>query len=400
MNVPEPRLSNRPAREARRALALAWSVGFAMWGLLLSVGAVLPSIQTELGLSFTARSLVLALPFLSIAVSAVPGGWLADRRGIRRSVSLGGTIAVIGAGLRAVPGPLAVLLAAGTLFGVGLGLVIPNLPKLVSLRYGPRTAGLATGIYSTGLIGGSVCGIYVTTALASAAGSWRIALTAWTALGAVTVAGWGFLLPPEDRQQPVGRREYRRLLGQRRLWILAFLFAAGNASYFFLVGAYPEYLTTRNVPVNDAFGQLALLIGTGIPAIFVAPTLSDRAGVRRPFLWGPHALIAVLLFGVGSVPREALPLVSVGLGLAEMAIFSLALLLAVDLFPPDEVGRASGLVISIAYVGALLGPLGFGIAMDLTHSFTAILAAFALLSVASAIAVFALPETGGRGRRP
>lgn len=34
-----------------------------------------------------------------------------------------------------------------------------------------------------------------------------------------------------------------------------------------------------------------------------------------------------------------------------MAVFALALLLPVDLFPPGEVGRASGIAVSVAYVG-------------------------------------------------
>ena len=146
-------------------------------------------------------------------------------------------------------------------------------------------------------------------------------------------------------------------------------------------------------------GQLALLIAVGVPAIFLAPIMSDRLRVRRPFLWGPHALIAALLLLIGRLPLAAIPAVSIGLGLAEMAIFALVLLLPVDLFSPEEVGRGSGIVVSFAYVGALVGPLAAGIAVDLSGSFEGVLEAFALLSVLAALATFALPETGARGGR-
>src|SRR6184192_935122 len=144
MGPSQPDEPSTPARDARRDLALAWAVGFTMWGLLLSVDPLLPAIQDELALTFTLRSLVLALPFLSMAIAAIPGGLLADRSGIRRSVTLGGAIATGGAALRAIPGGTVLLLTAAVVFGVGLVLVIPNLPKLVSTRYG-RDRGLLHG---------------------------------------------------------------------------------------------------------------------------------------------------------------------------------------------------------------------------------------------------------------
>jgi CP family cyanate transporter-like MFS transporter len=391
--------SNRseiPHQNPRTALALAWAVGFTMWGLLLAVQAVLPTIQEEMGLSHTVRSLVLALPFLSMAGFAIPGGYLADRVGMHRTVTLGGAVGCLGAGLRAVPGPPALLLAAASLFGVGLGIVIPNLPKLVGTRYGSYR-GLATGIYSTGLIAGSAIGVYATGPLAEAIGGWRMALAAWAAAGIIVVAAWSLLLPKDRAAAQAPRLDYRALLRRRELWLLAFLFASANASYFFLIGAYPQILAVRGLPPDAATTQLALLIAVGVPAIFLAPVLSDRTGVRRPFVWGPHALIAALLLGLPIVPLDAVSVVSVGLGFAEMAIFALALLLPVDVFPPDEVGRAGGVVFSMAYVGALLGPLGSGLAVDLLGTFDGAVVAFAFLSLASIVVVLVFPETGRRG---
>ena len=399
MGPSQPDEPSTPARDARRDLALAWAVGFTMWGLLLSIDPLLPAIQAELALTFTLRSLVLALPFLSMAIAAIPGGFLADRSGIRRSVTLGGAIATGGAALRAVPGGTVLLLTAAVVFGVGLGLVIPNLPKLVSPRYGRDRGGFATGVYSTGLITGSVAGVYATKPLADALGSWRWALLVWAVLGTSVMAAWALLVSPVDPRPRLSETGFRSLVRRRELWVLAFLFAAGNASYFFLVGNYPPYLTSRGLGLDAALGQLALLIAVGVPAIFLAPIMSDRLRARRPFLWGPHALIAALLFLTGRLPLAAIPPVSIGLGLAEMAIFALVLLLPVDLFSPEEVGRGSGIVVSFAYVGALVGPLAAGIAVDLSGSFEGVLEAFALLSVLAALATFALPETGARGGR-
>lgn len=387
-----------PPGTAIRVMVAAWFMGFLMWGLLLSVSSLLPSIQEEMGLSFALRSLVLSLPFLLLAVSAIPGGYLSDRVGIRRTVALGALVAVGGSGLRGLPGPSAFLLVAAAVFGVGLGLVIPNLPKLVSQWSSSQRGGLPTGIYSTGIILGSVVGIYATLPLAEALGSWRQALLVWTGLGVITLALWLLLVPGGDVRHRQSSRGYRDLLTNRNLWILAFIFAAGNASYFFLIDAYPEFLFSRGLGREQAAGQLALLVAIGIPAIFIAPVLSDRVGLRRPFLWAPHLLIATLMFLLPTFPLGAVWFISMGFGLTEMTIFALALLIPVDLFRRDEVGRASGIILSVAYVGALLGPLGFGLIVDLTASIELALSTYGALSLVTLGVVFLLPESGGRGR--
>src|SRR5207247_5551637 len=142
---------------------------------------------------------------------------------------------------------------------------------------------------------------------------------------------WVAPVPPFPRPSHTG---FRSLVRRRELWVLAFLFAAGNASYFFLVVNYPPYLTSRGLGLDAALGQLALLIAVAVPAIFLAPIMSDRLRARRPFLCGPHALIAALLFLIGWLQLAAIPPVSIGLGFAELAIFTVVPMLPVAVFLP------------------------------------------------------------------
>src|SRR5437764_640424 len=100
------------------------------------------------------------------------------------------------------------------------------------------TVGFATGVYSTGLIMGSVAGVYLTKPLADVLGSWRWALVIWAALGVCVVGAWTLWVSPAHPSPRQSETGFRTLLRRRELWVLAFLFAAGNASYFFLVGNY------------------------------------------------------------------------------------------------------------------------------------------------------------------
>src|SRR5215470_1553194 len=77
-------------------------VGFNLRSVILAVPPVLPLIQHDLALSYTATGFLTALPVLVLAVGAWPSGLLAERIGARPCVSIG--LVLLGAGtiLRAV----------------------------------------------------------------------------------------------------------------------------------------------------------------------------------------------------------------------------------------------------------------------------------------------------------
>jgi sugar phosphate permease len=77
-----------------------------------------------------------------------------------------------------------------------------------------------------------------------------------------------------------------------------------------------------------------------------------------------------------------LSVISVVLGRTIISVYVMCLILPVDLFPEEIVGTASGLVISLGYVGGLIGLLLAGYLADTTGSFSFIPLFLALISVA------------------
>ena len=65
------------------------------------------------------------------------------------------TLVAVGGGLRAFAPEFVLLLALTFVFGAGIGLSQPSLPRLMRSRF-PLRLGVTTGIYASGLISGSI----------------------------------------------------------------------------------------------------------------------------------------------------------------------------------------------------------------------------------------------------
>ena len=79
-------------------------------------------------------------------------------------------------------------------------------------------------------------------------------------------------------------------------------------------------------------------------------------------------------------------------GITFGGVFALLLALPVEIVQGNQVGRAAGAILSIGYIGALLGPPLTGFLRDLTGAFGA---GFLVLTIAGIVAVglsYGLPE--------
>ena len=142
----------RPAvRSGVFYLALLWLIGAQLRLTILAVPPVLPLIHRDLALSEKAIGVLSALPVLLLALAAIPGSLMVARLGARRGCILGLAIVAIAGAARGL-GPSAPMLYGMTLaMGVGVALMQPTLPTLVSEWFAAR-AGFATGIYANGLL--------------------------------------------------------------------------------------------------------------------------------------------------------------------------------------------------------------------------------------------------------
>ena len=174
------------------ALALLSLVAFNLRTGLIGVGPILPDVTDDLHLTHTQGSLLVALPTALMGLSALPGGRLVDRFGARAIITIGLALVALAGGLRATANLFPMLVLLTGIFGIGIGIAQPGLPRL-GLALFPRNAGLATGVYAGGFFAGSVVASFFTPVLlgfSDELSRWRIPLAVWGGLAGLSLAIW------------------------------------------------------------------------------------------------------------------------------------------------------------------------------------------------------------------
>jgi CP family cyanate transporter-like MFS transporter len=367
-------------------LALAWFVAFNLRSGFIGLGPALPALTVDLGLSFAQGGFLVAVPTLMMGVMAVPGGALVDRWGPSRVITAGLALVAIGGGLRAIAPEFVLLLALTFLFGAGIGVSQPSLPRLMRSRF-PLRLGVTTGVYASGLVSGSIIAASLTGPLLDRIGepaAWRLPLLLWGVLAGIALVVWTVVMRPW-RAEPAtverrGGPEDATTAGwspwrDRRAWISASLFAAQGIVYYLLVAWLPAIYGEAGTSATVTAALFAVFNAATLPAILLFPSWSDRLRRRRP-----PALVAASFVLIGVLGLLVLPLADpwrwlwpalAGSGVS--GVFAMSLVLPADIAPAGRTGAVAGMVLAIGYAASALGPVIAGIVRDVTGSFAATL---------------------------
>ncbi|GAJ03164.1 unnamed protein product, partial [marine sediment metagenome] len=142
----------------------------------------------------------------------------------------------------------------------------------------------------------------------------------------------------------------------------------------------------------------SIIAWVSIPTVFFMPRLAYKLGLRKPFLWIPSIILALAAWGAIHISLSMSWLLMALVGVANTTRFITILALPVEMIPEEDVGTASGLVLSIGYIGGIIGPLIGGRILDITGSLDLSLLILTGVSIAAAGITFRLPETGPKTR--
>src|SRR5690348_3344443 len=141
------------AKSDAKTLAVLWICGLCLRLTVLAIPPVIPMLHASLDLTQAEIGALTSLPVLLLSFAALPGAFLIARFGAAR-VLVGGILLAGAAGaLRGASFDAATLFATTFAMGVGIAVMQPAFPSIVR-DWIPRNVGLATAVYSNGLLVG------------------------------------------------------------------------------------------------------------------------------------------------------------------------------------------------------------------------------------------------------
>lgn len=330
--------AEHPSRLRYALLAVGTLNAFLLYLDRTCMGAITQSdsFQVELGLSKAEIGTLLSSFFFAYALGQVPGGWLADRFGTRKMLTiyivlwsaftaLTGFVPVAGLGLLAGLSGL-LLMRAGC--GIAEAGAYPAMARTISRWFPIAQRARANSLVAGGGKLGNALAFVITTSLIATLGDWRHVLWLYGALGLLlAVATWRiFSDSPEDHPgvnagelaliradnhpstAPVRTFPMRALLRHRGLWLLSLASLGANIGWAFLVTWLAPYLRETTWQLADGARVLsereASLVTSGALFVGVAGMLCggvwcDWCYRRFGALWGRRVpLLAGSLLGM------------------------------------------------------------------------------------------------------
>ena len=362
--------------------ALITVVGFNLRSVILGVPPVLPLIQHDLGLSYSATGLLTALPVLVLGVAALPAGLLAERIGPRACVSIGLVLLGAGALLRAL-WPTALSLFLFTfLLSLGIAVTQTAIP-ILARRWFPAQIGLVAALFSDGLIIGEAVAAGVTLPIMVS----FLGRDAWTAsfvFWGIPVVGllvlWLWLAPPAPARAPGKPFSQESIAASttasgsappvKRTRVnalhLGIMLGAGSLIYFGMNG----WIASYNQAIHYAnLTPLALVIlnAAQLPVSLAITLFAQQlAGRRWPFI-ASGTICAISIAGWVFTPAVLEPFWAALLGGSSALVFTLGIALPPLLASHDQVARLTGTTLSLTYGVAFVGPFIGGALWDLLH---------------------------------
>lgn len=381
---PSSYLHDSPSRKpvAASKLMLIFAIVFVGMNLrpaLISVGPLIDSLRTGLGLSALALGTLLTLPILCFGAFAPLAPSLLRFQSAERLLLLNLLALVLGIGLRSTLGVFG--LFAGTLVvGFSISVVMVLLPSIIK-RHFPQQAGMMMGVYTTALALGAAIAAGVTVPLEQLPGSdWRWALAFWLVPAIVAIVVWWPQAGSGEHPQGRAHAAAPRLRGNWLAWQVTLFMGAQGAIAYCIFGWLPLILIDRGLtPVKAGF-VLASLMTVQLSTSLGGPWLATRGRDQRLATLAMMLLVLVGLMGMLYGNISAVYVWSTIFGLGFGGMFSIAMALLVLRSPNPQIAASlSGMAQGVGYSLAAMAPLVVGFLHDHTGNWNAVAVFFCLL---------------------
>lgn len=374
------------------------------------------------GISKSQYGLISSAFSIGYMVFAFLAGPLVDRYGARRVLLVGVALWSLVTALTPVAGSFAGLFLARIVLGAGEGPGFPAATRTVSRWLPQKERGTALAMVGGVAVAGSLLiGGPVVTQLIAGFG-WRGMFWFLAALGVLWFAvAWALLKNTpeehpkvsqaerayiaagqreEERTSSKGRIEWRPVLANRNLWIIAIGYFAWGFIFWGFMYWLPDYLSTEyDLSITDVGLFTIAPWAAGIVGALVGGVITDRVFQRtgsprtRLTIMG----VALLLSGAALIPIFTAPSLTVsvvfislgvGIGFVTGGIWWVA---AIDA-APSQPGLAAGFADAAFALSGIVAPSAMGFIVSTTDSFSSGFVLMTGLAVVGALAMLVLPR--------
>ncbi len=365
---------------------------------------MIPLLKADLNISNAQAGWLMALFFITYTIFQLPSGYLADRFGPRKIITIGALISIAGNLIFSQGSTFMALSLGQCVNGFGQAMGWTSALKLIVSWFPRSRRATAIGLFATCVTGGSSVGIRLSGYLGDHFG-WPSAFIVPPAMmAAVLLIFWSFVRdhPTEkgltgfedelELEKKIDNDPRSRLvvvLSNRVLWTIALVYFCFVYVQFGCLVWIPSFLQeSYALTVNRASSIAALVLLPGVFASPIAGFLSDHyfGGRRKPLILFGMAMLAgstfLLSFGVNIILAAGL-LAVVGL----MIIMPDILLAA---YPSDILSRklsatGMGFLTTFTSIAGIITTPVSGKIVDLFQSYGVVFLSFVIAALAGTI---------------
>jgi len=361
----------RPTRVRHLVLAMTVAVYMITYMDRVVISNAAPVIRKEFGFSLITMGWILASFRWSYALFQIPGGWLGDRIGPRRALTLIVTWWSIFTSATALAWNATSMIVIRFLFGIGESGAFPIATRSLSRWLLPGERGFAQGITHAGSRLGAALTPPLVVLLIVHYG-WRAAFYAFGGLGLIWAALWFVWYrdaPAEHASVNASEREliqsatgpqraqgaavpWRRILASETLWYLALMYFCYNYCLSTYLDWFPTYLKEfrgYTLAQMGFYASLPMLAGT--VGDLAGGWLSDILLRRTSNVNRSRRVVAISGFLIGAIailPATLTANPKICVALSCLAFFGIEITVGVSwAIPLDIGGDCAGSVSSV-----------------------------------------------------
>jgi predicted MFS family arabinose efflux permease len=397
--------------EEDRIPGYAWFVLWIAWTVLIvgtignfAIGTMLPSLQEDIGFGTAQAGYLSGIGWFLTSLLTIPITLIVTR--VRPKTVLVVVFLAIGAAwiLQGLSNTFGVLFVTRAL---GVGMAAAIMPALVLLKqqWVPLTKmAQVNGVEAFTNPVGQILGTALVPILIGAFAGWRPVVFLIGGVVLVLAVVW-VLFGRERRSEafeaawndktvsPIGAA-----LKEKAVWLLAIGWPGTSLVWIAMFTFFPTYAVDKlGLTISQAgFVLSALPIGSMIASL-VAPWMADKLGYDKPMIWGWGFVLPIFYFMM--LPTNSVVVATIASFLAGFGAFAFVpvaftLLYKLPGINPKTIAMGTGIIITIATLGATAGGVLSGVLAERLGNLYLALAICCLSPLTMGICGLFLPELG------